>query len=69
MTRHGTGCDKDLVPAARKECLETLLRASEVVGEGVIKMVRGDRQKVCQICGEKFTASRRDAKTCSLGCK
>jgi hypothetical protein len=38
-----------------------LQRASEVVGEGVIKMVRGDRQKVCQISGEKFTASRRDA--------
>jgi hypothetical protein len=69
MTRHGTGCDKDLVPAARKECLETLLRASEVVGEGVIKMVRGDRQKVCEICDEKITASRWDAKTCSVGRK
>ena len=31
-------------------------------------MVRGDGQKVCKITGEKFTASRRDAKTCSLGC-
>ena len=44
-------------------------RASEVVGEGVIKIVRGDRQKVCEICGEKFTATRRDAKTCSDGCE
>jgi hypothetical protein len=32
-------------------------------------MVRSDRQKVCRICGEEFTPSRRDAKTCSLGCK
>jgi hypothetical protein len=32
-------------------------------------MVRGDRQKVWEICGENFTASRRDAKICSLGCK
>jgi hypothetical protein len=24
---------------------------------------------VCEICGEEFTASRRDAKTCSVGCK
>jgi hypothetical protein len=61
--------DKDLLPAAREECLEALQRASEVVGEGVIKMVRGDRQKVCEICGEKFTASRRNAKICSVGCK
>jgi hypothetical protein len=49
--------------------LEALQRASEVVGEGVIKMVRGDRQKVCEVCGEEFTASRRGAKTCSVGCK
>jgi hypothetical protein len=46
-----------------------LQRASEVVGEGAIKMVRRDRQKVWQICGEKFTESRRDAKTCSARCK
>jgi hypothetical protein len=44
-------------------------RASEVVGEGVVKMVRGGRQKICEICGENFTASRRDARTCSFGCK
>jgi hypothetical protein len=28
-----------------------------------------ERKKVCEICGEEFTASRRDAKTCSVGCK
>jgi hypothetical protein len=49
--------------------LETLQNSSEVVGEGVIRMVRGDRQKVCEVCGEEFTASRRDAKTCSARCK
>jgi RNA polymerase-binding transcription factor DksA len=32
-------------------------------------MVRGDRQKVCEVCGEEFTASRRDAKTYSARCK
>jgi hypothetical protein len=32
-------------------------------------MVRGDRQKVWEICGENFTASRRDTKTCSDRCK
>jgi hypothetical protein len=69
MTQRGSGIDKDLLSAARKECLEALQSVSEVVGEGVIKMVRGDRQKVCEVCGETFTASRRDAKTCSFGCK
>src|SRR5215217_829769 len=28
-----------------------------------------EREKVCEVCGEAFTASRRDAKTCSDGCK
>jgi hypothetical protein len=28
-----------------------------------------ERQKVCEVCGEEFTASRRDTKTCSDGCK
>jgi predicted nucleic acid-binding Zn ribbon protein len=46
-----------------------LQRGSEVVGECVIKMVRGDRQKVCEVCGEEFLATRRDTKTCSDGCK
>lgn len=27
------------------------------------------RKKVCEVCGEEFTATRRDAKTCSVGCK
>ena len=27
-----------------------------------------ERKKVCEVCGEEFTASRRDAKTCSDGC-
>jgi hypothetical protein len=27
------------------------------------------RRKVCEMCSEAFTASRRDAKTCSVGCK
>ena len=63
MTRRGPWTDQDLLPAAREECLEALRRASEVVGEGVIRMVGGDRQKVWEICGENFTTSRRDAKT------
>jgi hypothetical protein len=28
-----------------------------------------ERKKVCEICGEEFTATRRDTKTCSAGCK
>jgi hypothetical protein len=28
-----------------------------------------ERKKVCEICGEEFTASRQDAKACSVGCK
>ncbi len=27
------------------------------------------REKVCEVCGEPFTASRRDARTCSPACK
>jgi predicted nucleic acid-binding Zn ribbon protein len=27
------------------------------------------REKTCEVCGEAFTASRRDAKTCSAACK
>ena len=63
MTRRAPWIAKDLLPAAREECLEVLQRASDVVGEGVIRMVRGDRQKVCEVCGEEFLASRRNAKT------
>jgi predicted nucleic acid-binding Zn ribbon protein len=25
--------------------------------------------KVCEVCGEEFTATRRDQKTCSRACK
>ena len=57
------------MPAAREECLEALCRASEVVGEGVIRMVRGERKKVWEICGEEFLATRRDTKTCSARCE
>lgn len=28
-----------------------------------------EREKVCEVCGESFTATRKDAKTCSPGCK
>jgi endogenous inhibitor of DNA gyrase (YacG/DUF329 family) len=28
-----------------------------------------ERKKVCEVCGKEFTATRRDAKTCSAGCK
>jgi len=28
-----------------------------------------ERKKVCEVCGEEFTATRRDAKTCSPRCK
>jgi hypothetical protein len=28
-----------------------------------------EREKVCEVCGEVFNATRRDAKTCSAGCK
>ncbi|QIN78330.1 hypothetical protein GBA65_07145 [Rubrobacter marinus] len=28
-----------------------------------------EREKVCEVCGEEFTAARKDAKTCSQGCK
>jgi predicted nucleic acid-binding Zn ribbon protein len=69
MTQRSPGIDKDLLSAARKECLEVLQRVSEVVGERVIKMVRGDREKACEVCGEEFTATRRDSKTCSDGCR
>jgi putative metallohydrolase (TIGR04338 family) len=29
----------------------------------------GDRQKVCEVCGTAFIASRADAKTCSAACR
>jgi hypothetical protein len=53
---------KDLPPAA-PGMLRGTQRASEVVGEGVVKVVRGDRQKVCQIYGEELIATCRDVKT------
>ena len=28
-----------------------------------------DRERVCEVCGNEFTATRRDAKTCSAACK
>jgi len=28
-----------------------------------------EREKVCEVCGREFTATRKDAKTCSPGCK
>jgi hypothetical protein len=28
-----------------------------------------ERKRVCEVCGEEFTASRRDAKACSDGCR
>jgi len=28
-----------------------------------------EREKVCEVCGREFTATRKDAKTCSKGCK
>jgi hypothetical protein len=28
-----------------------------------------ERSKVCEVCGEEFTATRRDSKTCSDGCR
>jgi hypothetical protein len=28
-----------------------------------------EHKKVCEVCGEEFTATRRDTKTCSAGCK
>lgn len=28
-----------------------------------------ERKKVCEICGEEFTATQRDQKTCSKACK
>lgn len=28
-----------------------------------------EREKVCEVCGKEFTATRKDAKTCSRGCK
>lgn len=28
-----------------------------------------ERKKACEVCGEEFTATRRDSKTCSDGCR
>ena len=28
-----------------------------------------EREKVCEVCGAQFAASRKDARTCSPGCK
>jgi hypothetical protein len=63
MIRRGPVIDRDLLTAAREECLGTLQNSSEVLGESVIKMIRGDRQKVCQICRKEFIAIRRGVKT------
>jgi hypothetical protein len=36
--------------------------------EGLEKRAR-ELEKVCEVCGEQFTATRRDTKSCSDGCK
>jgi hypothetical protein len=37
--------------------------------EEQLKKRAEELKKVCEVCGEEFTATRRDAKTCSDGCK
>ena len=39
-TRRGTWIDESLLPAARRECLQILQIASQVVSEGIAKRVR-----------------------------
>lgn len=57
----------DLSALRRTFCSD---RCKEAYHDQLRKEKRAEeRKKVCKVCGEKFTASRRDAKTCSDGCK
>jgi hypothetical protein len=45
-------------------------RCEEVYREELREEKKAEaRKKVCEVCGEEFTATRRDAKMCSDGCK
>ncbi len=46
-SRRGTWIDKSLLPAARRECLEILQEAArESEDEGIIEMLRGERERL-----------------------
>jgi hypothetical protein len=46
-----------------------IMYCSEACREAAAGVEAGSREKVCEVCGESFTATRRDAKTCSPACK
>jgi hypothetical protein len=57
----------DLSALRRTFCSD---RCKEAYHDQIRKEKRAEEcKKVCEVCGEQFTASRRDAKTCSDGCK
>ena len=57
----------DLSALRRTFCSD---RCKEAYHDQLRKEKRAEeRKKVCEVCGEEFTASRRDAKTCSARCK
>ena len=46
-TRRGTWIDRSLLPAACRECLEILQEAArESEGEGIVEMLRGERERL-----------------------
>jgi endogenous inhibitor of DNA gyrase (YacG/DUF329 family) len=57
----------DLSALRRTFCSD---RCKEAYHDQLRKEKRAEElKKVCEICGKTFIATRRDAKTCSAGCK
>jgi hypothetical protein len=57
----------DLSALRRTFCSD---RCKEAYHDQLRKEKRAEElKKMCEVCGEEFTATRRDAKTCSDGCK
>jgi hypothetical protein len=66
-------CERPMVSSLELSTLRRTFcsdRCKEAYHDQLRKEKRAEvRKKVCEVCGEEFTASRRDAKTCSTGCK
>ncbi len=66
-------CERPMIYLLSLESLRRTL-CSDTCKEAFRNQTRRDRraverEKVCEVCGQGFTATRKDAKTCSGKCK
>jgi hypothetical protein len=66
-------CERPMVSRLELSALERAFCCDACQGAYKAQLRREQRaktrKKICEVCGEGFTATRRDAKTCSDGCK